>query len=787
MHSLKGDFDWPSSVLFDRDNSVWIGLYGDGLRRFSDFRHPNVSQIDKFVPGKGLSGGLIYSSFEDREGNVWLGTEGGLDRFSENKLMSLPVPDSVEARSQMGLNSTPDGTLWMYQYSDAGFYRYRAKRLSAGKWPAKVPVGRRILSIFAEDGGTAWLGGDFGLAHDVEGRISFLPVADNLTGGPVEAIAKAVDGSLWISFWAADSVERPMRLLHGVWTDFRKGEALPKYRCRVLHGDSLGRMWLGYEDGELAVYGNGSFQVYSSKDGLTGGQINTIYEDSNRHIWIGSDGGVSRFDGAHFVTLTARNGLPGQSIAGLLEDGEGFVWLAGSGGILRTHESELNKAFDSPSYEMKGTLLDAGDGLHAMPRQKEPFPTMTRTSDGRLWFSTTNGVFMLDQRHLPKNLVPPPVAIEEFKTDGRSLLKTEGVSKLSRPNPKIVQFDYTALSLTAPERIRFRYRLEGFDTDWGAPVSTRQATYTNLRPGDYRFRVIACNNDGVWNEEGASLAFTIPPSFTQTFWFKGLCLLAAVSTVFLAYRLRVRQVTTLIRERMYERLCERERIARDLHDTFFQGIQGLLLRFHTATTQLPKDEPARKVFEEALIQSDQVMLEGRELVLDLRASASEPKGLPAMLADYGEQFERADSCDFKVVVNGNTYRLHATAFEELSRIGKEAVGNAFRHSGAQSIEVELNYEPKSLRMRIRDNGSGIEPTVLKQGHRDGHFGMPGMRERAKKIGAHLDVWSRTGAGTEIELQMPASLAYASEPKGSAWDRLLRLWSRTDAKKERGIG
>jgi len=765
MVPLKGNFGWPPHVLFDRDNSVWIGVNGDGLRRSSDFRQPDVPQIDKFVPGEGLSGRIVYSSFEDREGNVWFGTEGGLDRFSENKLMLLPVPVSFPPRDDMGLNSTADGTLWMYEYASAGIYTYRADKFSAGKWPAKVPGGRRILSIYAEDGKTAWLGGDFGLARVVDGKISFLPVADNLTGGPVEAIAKAADGSLWISFWAADSVERPMRLLHGVWSDFRKSATLPKYRCRVLRGDSAGRMWLGYEDGEVAVYENGSFRIYSSKDGLTGGQINTIYEDSNRHTWIGSDGGLSRFDGGQFVTLTAKNGLPGRSIAGVVEDAEGFVWLTGSAGIMRTDARELNKAFSSSAY-VKGTILDAGDGLRGMPRQREPFPTMTRTPDGRLWFSTTNGLFMLDPRHVPKNLLPPPLAIEEFKADGRSLLETDAVNKQLRPNTKILQFDYTALSLTAPERVRFRYQLQGFDREWSAPVTSRQTMYTNLPPGDYQFRVIACNNDGVWNEAGASLPFTILPAFYQTKWFLLLCAAAIGCLTWVAYQRHLRRVSARLSLIFKERLAERTRIARELHDTLLQSFQGLILHFQRARNLLPeRASEAIQMLDRALDGAEQAVVEGRDAIHDLRSPVPAAHGLAEEITSLGEELiakdGNKDPVQFHVVVEGSAQTLHPNVHIEIFRIAREGLRNAFSHSQARRIETEIAYSNNLFRLRIRDDGKGIDPHVRNHSKRIGHWGLAGMRERAERLGGELEVWSEPGAGTEVDLRIPASIVYES--------------------------
>jgi signal transduction histidine kinase len=254
--------------------------------------------------------------------------------------------------------------------------------------------------------------------------------------------------------------------------------------------------------------------------------------------------------------------------------------------------------------------------------------------------------------------------------------------------------------------------------------------------------------------------------------------ITAISTFFIAAFFGWAVARRIVELRLEERVSERTRIAQDLHDTFFQGIQGLLLRFHTATSQLQKDEPARRIFEETLKQSDQVMLEGRELVLDLRETVSEATDLPNAFADLGDELRKGSSCEFKVVVNGAIRPLHPVVFEELFNIGKEALGNGFRHSCAQSIEAELNYEPSELRVRIRDDGTGIDSAILRQGRREGHFGLPGMRERAKKVGAHLDVWSRPGAGTEVELRIAASIAYVSESNGSWLRRLRRLWSGT---------
>jgi signal transduction histidine kinase len=461
------------------------------------------------------------------------------------------------------------------------------------------------------------------------------------------------------------------------------------------------------------------------------------------------------------------------AISGVIETADGGLWLNEMRGIVHFPPEEVRQFIADPNYSVKGRRFDYLDGLPGKPRMDFTVSTAVETSDGRLWFAADHGLGVIDPAHFFKNVVPPPVSIVSISNEKDRQPISNSIKFPAGTHA--VEIDYTALSFSIPERVRFRYKLEDVNAAWQDAGTRRQAYYNNLGPGRYRFRVIACNNDGVWNEEGASLDFTIAPAFDQTAWFRALCILAAGGVVWALYWLRMRQATTRLHQRLGARLEERERIARELHDTFFQGIQGLLLCFHTATSQLRKDEPARRIFEETLKQSDQVMLEGRELVLDMRATASEPTDLPTAIADFGEEMRKGGSCDFRVVVNGSIRSLNPVVFEELFKIGKEALGNAFRHSGAHSIEAELNYERSELRIRMRDDGQGIESSILRQGHRDGHFGLPGMRERAQRIGAHLDVWSRSGAGSEVELRIPADVAYVSEPNGSWLWKLRRLW------------
>jgi len=528
-------------------------------------------------------------------------------------------------------------------------------------------------------------------------------------------------------------------------------------------------MWFATPSG-LSAFSGGRWRSYTTGDGLPSENINCLWEDAAGILWIGTGAGIAFRSGETFqVPRRVPEALRDQ-ILGIAGDRGGSLWVATSNHVLRVNREKLVQASLGEADVREFGLEDGLRGVQGVKRHQSVFLDPM----GRIWFSLKGGISVVDPARLTKNSATAIVHVQTITADDLPI-RTETVVHIPGGHQRIT-FGFAGLNFSTPERVRYRYLLDGFDHDWSGSTAAREATYTNLPPRSYRFRVVASNPDGVWTHDEATIDFRVDPLFWQTWWFRLSVLIGFALSIYSAYRLRMRQVTGQLRGRMYERLAERERIARDLHDTFFQGIQGLLLRFHTATSQLRKDEPARQVFEEALRQSDQVMLEGRELVLDLRATVSESTDLPTAFADFGEGMRKGGSCDFKVVVNGTIRPLHPVVFEELFKIGKEALGNAFRHSGAHSVEAELNYERSELRIRIRDNGAGIESAILRQGHRDGHFGLPGMRERAQKVGAHLDVWSRTGAGTEVEVRIAAPIAYVTDPNGSWLWKLRRLWS-----------
>ncbi|HJZ77767.1 MAG TPA: two-component regulator propeller domain-containing protein [Vicinamibacterales bacterium] len=761
-------------ALFDDDGDVWVGG-SSGLWRTNVNRSGrDGSAHETFTFADGLSGTPVYAAYRDREGNRWFGTANGLDRFRDNKVTAFSMKEGLVRDARLAVTSAGPRGFWVFSYS------YNTLQLFDGNVFTPVVVrdyapneGSRLLSIFADRAGRTFVGGSFKLAQEADARFTF--VHDEIeSGANVEGIVVDGTGSLWISETRWDtkagtiSAPKVLRLHGGQWTDLSAHGQLPPYKSRVLHADAHERVWLGFENGEVALYEHGAVRRFSTADGLPRGRILAIADDREGNVWIGGEGGLSRFDRGRFLTLSRENGLPGGSVAGIVEDDAGNLWLACALGILRVSPSELQRALASPSYRVQGLVIGVNDGLRGLPRQNEPFPVAARGANGTLVFATTRGIALIDPRHLVTNSVPPPVVIESVTADDRTFPPTRDL-RLT-PATRIVEFTYTALSLTDPERVQFRYRLEGYDDDWRGPVTQRQLRYTNLPPRAYRFRLQASNNDGLWNEEGATLAFTVLPAFYQTTAFRTSVGLFILTVGVLAYRMRVASVARRLNIRYEERLGERERIARELHDTLLQGIYGLILRFQAVADRIPQAEPARALINDALERADQMVVEGRNRVEDLR-SANRPLDLAQSFTDVGEQLAAGSRTTLNVAVEGPPRDLRALVRDEVYWIGREALINAFQAADANRVEVELILARRELRLLCRDDGKGIDPSILRDGGRPGHFGIRGMRERAKKIGGTLEISSRAGAGTEVDLRVPRVLAYAQPSR--SWTRWWR--------------
>ncbi len=736
--------------LFDRDGTFWrVDRQRDGLLRLHAPAGGQTSvSADTFAIRDGLSSSIATALLEDREGNIWVGTNLGLDRFrAANVVMDTTIPVT-----------SPDG----YSATRAGQTLYIAggsSLFAIQKGAAPQPVAHDIPGLdllYTTADGTTWSGGKAGLARLSNGVFIPVPLPPAIDAKGVCAMAQMRDGALLVSL-----CERGLfSLMHGVWAPFEVRPGHSGTWPRLMQTDSQGRIWLSYHDGGLLRLDGDQRQIYSQADGPDIGEIQVIVPDGDGVI-MGGVFGIARFDGRRFHTLHAAQYEPLTLTSGIIATPQGETWINSQVGVVHISSRALARAFEHPGSHLDYALLDFRDGLTGVAQQDSFQNTALLGPDARLWFITGHGVAWVDPTHLTRNPLPPPVFIAGLATPDRSynfpanLTLAEGTSNL--------RIDYTALSLSDPQRVRFRYRLDGIDLDWIDPGERRQAFYTKLSPGDYRFRVIAANNDGVWNSTGATLTFVIPPAFVETKWFVLLCGLAGAALLWLLYSLRLRQVAARIRAGLEARLAERERIARELHDTLLQGFQGLMLRFQAAADHMPVDQPGRLLLEGALERADKVLVEGRERVHSLRVGDGDGD-LAQVFAAAADGLSLDASIAFKVTVEGKARPLHPIVRDEVTKIGNEAIINAAQHARPAHIGVDIVYGGRALCLRISDDGVGIDPAILKSGNRQGHFGLTGMRERARKIQAVIALASRVGAGTELELTVPAGVAYAATPR-----------------------
>jgi signal transduction histidine kinase/ligand-binding sensor domain-containing protein len=691
----------------------------------------------------------VSAFLEDREHNIWVGTESSLHRFSRSNVIGNVLPRCSRSAYEPVFVADDAGAVWVVCDSESGGHLYEIR--------ADTVVSRQVVPRFSvayrDTEGTIWFGGPTGFGYFDNGRFVATPTPMQLRGGYVLALVRDREGAMWVSLNRGGQ----FRVVNGEWSAYGALDSLPRAMAYVEAADKDGNLWFGYAGSQVARISGRTVQLFDEKQGLSVGNVLEIYAGEGE-IWVGGELGFARFDGTRFVGVRRTTETPLTGVSGIIRARNGDLWLNGVGGIAHITRQEIAHVIRDPTYRVHGEVFDHLDGVPGIPFQLQSRPSVIEATEGRLWFLMSGGIVYIDPTHLAHNTLPPPVRIESLLSGDESFPDVRAGLRLPA-NTTDLQIDYSAGSLTIPERVNFRYKLEGSDRDWQNVGTHREARYTNLGPGQYTFRVTASNNDGVWNTTGASLQFSISPAFYQTKWFYALCVLAAVLVLAALYRVRMRQVAAQVRGRLEARLAERERIARDLHDTLLQSIQGLIWRFQAATDRLPASEPARHLLEQSLDRADEVLAESRDKVKELRPLGHDALDLAQALAVEVERLAQMHPAQCQVNVHGNRRDLHPMVREEGFLIAREALSNAFRHASAATIEAEVAYGERALQVRIRDDGQGIVAAVLDAGGKAGHFGLIGMRERAVKLGAHLEVWSKLGAGTEIELRVPADVAY----------------------------
>ena len=756
-------------VLFDRDGSLGVGSAGDGLRRVP--RPDQVSgksiaefgpEAEQFTAKDGLSGPLVVAILEDREGNIWCGTTKGLDRFRQGAFSPVDVPHPDLFR---GILATRDGNLWSFSPNPSEIVRISPSG-------AKEVIGPyfTVAGVCEDESGALWF---LRLAaHGVnvyganvyrlrQGRAAPVPLPGDPGLKNLSAITCDHAGGVWLF-----DEQRGLYRLADRGLARIDDSSDPGYQDAHLYADKVGRVWLGQRD-SIEMFDHGFRRRFDASDGLTAILFRSFAEDKAGNVWVGGDGGLAKFDHDRFRPLSGSSGLPAQSVTGLVEDDEGYWWIACYAGVLRIRAEELERALSDPAYRIHYQLFNLLDGLPGRPAV-QLLPLLAKTGDGRVWVATSNGIAYVDPRRIPRNPMPPPVRVESIKVNGKEVTAADGLALPHGSND--LEIDYTALSLTIPERVRFKYKVEGYDSDWRDVGGRRQAYYGGLGPRNYRFRVIAANESGVWNEAGATLDFSIAPAYYQTHWFQVACIVVFLASLWGLYRYRLHQIAREFNLRLEERVGERTRIARDLHDTLLQNFHGVLPRLQAVYKLLPgRVSEAKEILNTTIDDAAQAITEARDAVQNLRSSTVVTNDLAKAVQALGEDLAAHQTATngiaatFAVEVEGAPQDVHPILRDEIYRITAEAVRNAFNHARARRIEVEIWYSAQDVRVRVRDDGVGIEANVPGQEGREGHFGLAGMRERAEHICGKLELWSERGAGTEVELRLPASVAYAHKP------------------------
>jgi ligand-binding sensor domain-containing protein/signal transduction histidine kinase len=751
-------------MIRDRDGALWIATAGGIL-------HVHNGRTDVFTASEGLSGERVNTLFEDREGNIWVGTVNGLDRLRDFTVATLSVNQGLSSPRIRSVVADRNGGVWLTTPNNLN--RWNNGQVTILNVKPKREGAFTPNSLFQDHTGRIWVSTPFEFGYLDNDR--FVSISN--VSGVVTAIAEDTAGNLWVANEHAGlfQVLRESVVQQIPWSRLGHDD-----HVSAMAADPNGGLWLGFFLGGVAYYRDGQIQAsYSTTDGLTAGRVGDIQLEQDGALWIATEGGLSRLKNGHIATLTSENGLPCDGVHWLREDDARSFWLYTACGLVRLARSELDAWTTAVDHDINAkrkiltTLFDSSDGVTSMATGNHFSPQVTKSTDGKLWFSTGDGVSIVDPHHLPFNNLQPAVQIEQFIADRKTYDATADESGSLRLPPLIrdLQIDYTALSLVAPEKILFRYKLEGRDNDWQDAGNRRQVFYNDLGPGNYRFRVMASNNSGVWNEAGAYIDFAIAPAYYQTAWFRISVVILLLLVLGALYQLRLRQVARVVHARMEERLEERERIARDLHDTLLQSVQGLILKFHAVSKQIPADLPAHDALEKTLDHADQVLAEGRDSIRNLRVNSASLSDLPAAFRSVAEETSQGREAIFKTVVEGRVRDLHPLVLEECYCIGREAIINALSHSEGPHVEAEITYDARQFRLRVRDDGRGIDPKILEAGGRAGHWGLQGMHERAQKIGGQLRFWSRAQTGTEVELTVPGATAYLGSSQRS------RLFSR----------
>ena len=731
-----------AELLRDSRGFLWMGLSGQGVLRIPTSSWSAGSAVERFAAKDGLTGDRVRSLFEDREGNIWIGTESGLDYLSTTGVGSVVRRAELAGRTVTAVTAGSNESVWTG--TTTGLVHLSGQRATWYRERDGLP-GNSITALHWGELAGLWVATTKGLARHVHGRFVRVSAPDGTALDGVAALTSDAEGGIWIChptgvyLWA-----------NGTLKNFRDVPQVRGKRPVVAHTDTFGGVWIGFLGGGVVHFDEGRFHAYSTLDGVTAGRVSAIFEDREHAIWVGSFGGLSRFRHGRFLSLS-EGPSSGHGVTSITQGGDGHLWVGTWSGLLHFSTRDFERAVADPSYQLP--LYDRSDRLSGSFTWRG-YPTSTRTPDGLLWFVKQEGLIVANPSTLPQSR-PHVVRVDQIRVDQRQLLPVTTArppthpSRLELPtHPSRLQIEYSAPAFDAPAR--FRYILEGFDQGWVNVGTTPRAYYTNLPPRDYRFRVAASYDGRDWTESRA-WEFSVPPAFYQTLTFYGASALTLTLIVWVAWYLRLRHV----RHQYAVVMAERARLRRELHDTLLQGMAGAMLQVHSLA-QIVDSAPnkAKTGLEQVCRALEHYMSEARRSIWELRSSADpQSPDLATALRRSGERITAGTGVDLTLAVHGVPKPCATRQRHQLLSLFGEAVSNAVHHAEASRISVKLQYNGDAVRLHVRDNGRGFDPEQVTP-DRGAHVGLTCMRERAEQMGAVLKLISRPGQGTQLELTAP---------------------------------